>query len=132
LIEFIYDKFDGHTWFVQYTLNQLFERSPQIYTMPTLERVFELILWANNPIYQNYRNLLTPLQFEILRAIAKEEKVSSPTATDFLVEHRLGAASSVGQAVKVLVEKDMLQYENGVYSVSDRFLSMWLARVYAR
>jgi AAA+ ATPase superfamily predicted ATPase len=132
LIELIYDKFEGHTWYVQYTLNQLFERSPQIYTMPTLERVFELILWANNPIYQNYRNLLTPLQFEILRAIAKEEKVNSPTAANFLVEHRLGAASSVGQAVKVLVEKDMLQFENGVYSVSDRFLSMWLVRVYAR
>jgi AAA+ ATPase superfamily predicted ATPase len=132
LIEFIYDKFEGHTWYVQYVLNQLFERSPRVYTMPTLEHVFELILWANNPIYQNYRNLLTPLQFEILRAIAKENKIKSPTSTDFLVKHRLGATSSVGQAIKVLVEKDMLQFENGVYSVSDRFLSMWLSRVYAR
>jgi AAA+ ATPase superfamily predicted ATPase len=132
LVEFIYDQFEGHTWYVQYSLNQLFERSPRVYTMPTLERVFEIIVWNNNPIYQSYRDLLTTLQFDILKAVAKEGKVKSPTSADFISKHKLGATSSVAQAVKTLVEKDMLQFENSIYSVSDRFLAMWLTRVYAR
>jgi len=132
LIEFIYDRFEGHTWYVQYTLNRLFERSPRIYTMPTLERVFELILWENTPAFQSFRDLLTPLQYAVLRAIAKEEKVQNPTGFEFILKHKLGATSSVGNAVKALVDKDVLQFENGVYSVSNRLLAMWMTQVYNR
>lgn len=132
LVEHIYDLFEGHTWYVQHALNRLFERSPRVYTMPTLEGVFDLILWENSHSFQSYRDLLTPLQYAVLRAVAKDEKVQNPTSFEFIASHKLGASSSVGNAVKTLVDKDMLQFEDGIYSVSNRFLAMWLTRVYAR
>ncbi|MDR1974352.1 MAG: hypothetical protein LBQ31_06715 [Bacteroidales bacterium] len=65
----------------------------------------------------------------MLRAIAKEHKVSSPFENAFIFGHNLTALSSVKLALKSLSDKMLiLQDENGSYYVYDRFFSLWLEK----
>ena len=85
-----------------------------------------MILHENEPIYANYLNLLTLTQYRILRAIALEGVVESPTSGRFLAKHRLGAASTVSQAVESLTRKEFIQDESGRLSLQDKFFAQWI------
>jgi hypothetical protein len=88
------------------------------------------MLNENEASYYIYRNLLAPMQWALLKAIAKEEKVYHPTARQFLQQHRVGTPANVQRALEALLNKEMVfvsQDEEGkYYQVYDCFLSRWL------
>ena len=84
------------------------------------------ILKENEPVYYNFRNLLTDYQFKLLKAIAKEKAVAMPNSKDFIYKYKLNTPSSVESALKALSDKEMIYYEEGKYLVYDVFLSLWL------
>ena len=48
----------------------------------------------------------------------------------FVEKYSLQSASAVQSAMKGLLEKDFVTFENGVYSVYDIFLDYWIQRMY--
>jgi len=88
------------------------------------------ILKVSEPVFYQYRNLLTDAQWKLLKAIAKAEKLEHPTAKDFIQEHKLGTPSLVTRSLQSLLNKEMIFYNSSVekpyYEVYDKFLMRWL------
>ncbi|MCD6113467.1 MAG: hypothetical protein J7J86_09435 [Bacteroidales bacterium] len=84
------------------------------------------ILKEKEYVYFNYRNILTPLQFNLLKAIAKERTLEKPNSSTFIKKYNFTQASSINKALKYLLNKEMIYYEDNVYKVYDVFLSKWL------
>ena len=84
--------------------------------------------------FMQYRNLLSPIQWQMLIAVAKEGYVTEPQAQRFLQKYNIGAASSAKKALDALLEKEMVysieSLEKTAYRVYNVFLMRWLNRMY--
>lgn len=84
------------------------------------------IITENEAVYANYINLLTPLQFRVLRAISGNNGVQNPTSGEFISTYALGAASSVSLVIKSLIEKEFITLVDKKYVLNDLFFDWWL------
>lgn len=89
-----------------------------------------LFFKSKQAIYQSLKARFTPLQWRLLRAIAKYEKVEQPHAFKFLVEHKLGAASSVERALRNLLDTGFLVKKEEGYLVASPLLHRWMQFLY--
>lgn len=123
----LYDSFDGITWYIQYILNIL-------YTMPlnsshitpeNVQTAIGNILQQQSFVYSTLLYQLTPRQKQLLRAIAAEGAVSSIMSKRFLQNYSM-TSSMVQTAAKILLDRDFITLNDGIYQVYDRFLRLWL------
>jgi hypothetical protein len=116
----------GHTYYVQYICNWLYGEGYTRITPAITSEVSRDILLELQPVFDNYRQLLSPRQFELLRAIAKEGSVKSVLSGSFIQAHSLGTPSTVRVSLQSMLEKDMLREFPEGYLVDDVFFSRWL------
>lgn len=132
-LDFILQWTRRHTWFTQVLCNRLYADGQMLISLPIVQSTANRLLKEQEPVFFQYRSLLTSAQWQTLAAIAKEEKVYKPGARDFLYKYRLGTPSSVKRSMDALLEKEMIllkQDEGGsFYQVYDCFLSRWLEQV---
>jgi uncharacterized protein len=114
-----------HTYYVQYFCNRLFSENFKGDENKFIE-IFQNILQENEPVFINYRHLLTKTQWNILRAIALEGNVSEPMSSKFLSRYKLGSASSVQRGLESLIKSDFIVWYNDILIVSDVFFYNWL------
>jgi len=117
---------DGYTFYVQYFFNKLFSQGKKNNTYELMYQVANEIMKERENIFINYRNLLSANQFKLIKALAKENGVSQPTASHFIQKHKLNQGSSVNTALKALLDKEMIYLEKHQYKVYDHFFAMWL------
>lgn len=123
--EYLYSRFDGHTWYIQSILNRLYGNS----VSPDVNAIDEAVQEVVSESAYAYENLLTAYPnncVRVLRAIAKDGCVKEILSGDFISRHKLKAASSVSGAVKKLVNNEMIYKTAAGYIVYDRFLNEWL------
>lgn len=127
-VNYVYEKFDGHTWFVQYVFNRLFEMDISgTLSIEDANSAINYIIDIFAPIFQEIYMGMSDRQKEFLFALAREGKTSSPTGVDFIKRYNLRSASAVQGALKPLVEDETVSCINGAYFITNRFYSMWLA-----
>ena len=121
----IYDKFDGHTWYIQCILNRLYGYNRDVDT--------ELVVYATEQIVSeqsySYADLLKAYSaghVRLLKAIAREGCVKEVLAGDFISRHRLRAASSVSASLKKLLDNEQVYQTPYGYIIYDRFMGEWL------
>jgi hypothetical protein len=122
--------YHNHTFYVQYFFNRLFEKSGKDVIKSDFDFISELIIKEREYIFYNYRNLLSSLQYSVMIAIAKEGGVSQINSGKFLSKYNLTQPSSVTSAVKSLVEKEMVYFEDGKYQIYDVYFEKWLQKMY--
>lgn len=134
--EYVYDMFEGHTYYVHQTLHNVYAYySPEMSVTESLinDIVSETIQDKENSFITQL-SLLNYTQKETLIAIAKDVKASEVTSAAFVKRHSLQSPSAVQNALKTLLSLQMVTYRQDgrtkVYSVSDRFLQMWIAMTY--
>ena len=88
--------------------------------------IFHQIITDFEPQYINYRNLLPPHQFRLVKAIAVQDGVTQPTSGEFIRKNDLTSPSSVSTSLKALAEKEMIVYDLDKWNVYDVFFSRWL------
>ncbi len=125
--EFIYELNQGITYNVQYMCNKLFSDDTEEVTNEIVSDTLTRIIDENEIVYYNYRELVTELQFNILKAVAKEETVEKPFSISFIKKYKLGSSSSVKSGIDNLVNKGILIYNKGL-RVSDWYFSLWLKK----
>lgn len=132
LIEDVYHTFEGHTWYVQWLLNELFALTDKkhICDEPMMNVALDNIVARQEFTCQEIFSRLPEKQKEILIAIAKEHKVKAVTSTEFIKKYKLSSSSSVQSGLKGLLEKDVVTQEEGVYQVYDRLFAIWIRRNY--
>ena len=114
-----------HTFYVQYFCNRLYSEQKNIDT-DDVDRSLITILRENEPVYASYLNLLTTMQYRVLKAIALNDGIDNPLSKEFISEYYLGAASSVSQAIKSLSDKEFVFYSKNRYRLNDVFLGQWI------
>lgn len=129
VFEHIYNLLMGHTWYIQFVLNQLFSLSKTEYTEQDVTSIISDVLQEENATYKTYCEVISKGQLRLLKAIAMEKKVSEPYEASFMRKYALTAPSSVKLALSALIDKTLiLKGEDGNYYVYDRFFSLWLAK----
>jgi hypothetical protein len=133
-LDFVIDWTRSHTYYTQVLCNKIFTSKTRKITIDVVKLNCNEILTSQQVVFMQYKNLLSPMQWSLLIAIAKEETLSKPQSKTFLQNHKLGAASTVKKTLDALIEKEMVYCsdENDVvyYQVYDLFLSRWLQRVF--
>ncbi|MBE0673444.1 MAG: ATP-binding protein [Bacteroidales bacterium] len=124
-LDYIEELTGMHTFYVQYLCNRLYGSLKRV-DVESVKQLLSKILAENEPVYANYLTLLTPTQFRLLKAIARNRGVSGPTSSDFLSEHNLGAPSTVSQAIKSLTEKQFLYWDGKQHRLTDVFFAWWM------
>jgi len=131
-IEKSYRLFEGHTWYVQAILNELFSLLNE--DEPCTEKDFQTAVTGRIASYEvlflSTLSLLPERQKELLYAIAKEGKARNLTSGVFVKKHGLHSPGSVQTSAKQLLEKEIITMENQIYEVSDRFFGLWLTTVF--
>ena len=133
-LEFIFEWTQTHTYYVQFVCKNCFNLKKKNLKKEDVQEVCKNILAQNETIYQQFRKLLTDRQWKLLIAIAKEEKLRKPTASNFLQKYNLGSASSVKIALQSLLDKRLIisivSHNEEFYLVDDLFLLRYLQYKY--
>lgn len=94
------------------------------------------VIFAINRIFDEYedrfyelRNLVTPSQWNFLKAVAKAGGTDHPMAKDFLMKYNIGTPANAKRCLTSLLEKELLlatPHKDGTtYTVYNIFLSRW-------
>jgi len=128
IIDQVYDKFEGHTWYLQILFNELFSLTPigESCTLPMFDEALMNLISAQEFTYQEILSRLPEKQKEILIAISKEGKATAVTSSDFVRKYQLQTPSSVQSALRYLIAKDLVTQEKKVFQIYDRFFGIWL------
>ena len=131
VVEAVYARFEGVTWYIQKVLNYLFADTAVdgCCKMEMIDVAVDEIVKDNGAIYADLLYQLTAKQKELLVAINKEGKVKAVTGSKFIKKHHLTAASSVQTTIKSLMDKQLVTSHLGVYEVYDKLFGIWLSRL---
>ena len=129
-LAFIADWTKLHTFYTQALCNRIFANKYHKIGIGEVKESCAQILIENEASYYQFRNLLTPLQWQFLKAIAKEEKVFQPNSKHFIQKYQLGTQANAQRALTSLINKEMIYQGNddnkSYYAVYDCFLMRWL------
>ena len=126
----LYKQFDGYTWYLQSVLNRLYEREKHVTDYQQVREAILHILNDKSSQYELLMAFLTSNQLNLLKAIAFEGLVQKPQSNEFIQKYELPSASSIKKALDVLKEKDLVYQSDKGYMVYDRFLDLWLRRMF--
>lgn len=128
----MYDALDGHTWYIQRLLNEMYATVGKGETADTdeLNAAMQLIHRLDRRSYEESIQQLTNPQKLLLIAIAKDIKAKEITSSDFVRRHGLKSSSSVQSAANSLYEAETITREADTYFVTNRFLGFWLMERY--
>lgn len=133
-LRFILEWTKRHTFYTQSLCNEIFALNKKKINLQIVRNAAVDILARETSNFLQYRELLSPQQWRILIAIAKEGSVSKLTAADFLSKYKIGSATNARRAVETLSEKELVLENIGLqdksYSVYNVFFSRWLALNY--
>ncbi|MDE6506944.1 MAG: AAA family ATPase [Alistipes sp.] len=121
----IYDRFDGHTWYIQAILNRLYGYSVAI-DSATVDFAIREIVEESTYAYESLLSAYPTGSVRLLKAIAREGCVKEIQAGEFIAKYKLRAASSVNSAIKKLLANELVYKAPNGYIIYDRFLNEWL------
>lgn len=131
-IEKVYQRFKGHTYYIQRTFNEAFADTEEgcECTIDIIDGAIDNMLNSNDTIFREILSNIPEKQKNLLYAIAKDGEAVNITSADFIKRHSLPSASSIQSATKKLLEKDYITCINKVYSVTDKLFAMWINRIF--
>lgn len=127
-VETVYRKFEGHTFYMQKILNESFTDTPEgkECTSETIDNATDHIISSYDSIYRQMLSNMPEKQKALLYAVAKDGKAEQLTSQKFVSEHKLGSASSVQSALRVLTKKELVVKSDESYSLNDKILELWI------
>ncbi|MDR1739597.1 MAG: ATP-binding protein [Bacteroidales bacterium] len=134
-LDFILNWTKTYTFYTQSLCNMVFSSAfDGFIDIEMVKSACKEILKNNEAAFFQYRKLLTPSQWEVLIAIAKEGEVSKITSKNFVGKYNIGSPADIRRIVKALIEKELLletltKTEN-IYQIYDVFFSRWLEMEY--
>lgn len=130
VVSTLYEKFDGITYYLQRTMNELFAitHPQEICGIDKIEQAITNIIANSSLVYEDLMYQLPEKQALVLKAIAKEGKVKNIFSGHFIKKQGLLSASSVKSAVPALIDKGLITSDKGTYQMYDKFFELWLNR----
>ena len=125
---YIYEKFEGTTWYIQKICNELYSMAESGTTceIKDVDMAVDNAVEEKNDIYQDLLARLSARQKALLIALAHAGRNVQPTSGEFIKKYHLTSASAVQRSMSALIEKDIVTNNNGQYYIYDYFLYYWL------
>lgn len=132
LVEEVYRRFSGCTWFVQMMMNELFALTAPAgeCDMSYFETAWRNVILTQEGSYRDMLSRFTSKQKQVLQAIARAGVAQGITSAAFARSYSLPSASSVQSALKALLKSDIVVQEDHTYRVYDYFFAEWLRKEY--
>lgn len=130
IVEIVYKRFEGITWYMQKIFNQLYMTMSEgeECTSFMIEQTIDSIVEDNSSTFGDLLYQLTARQKQLMIAINREKKARELTSSKFIKKYNLPAASTVQTALKSLLDRQLITQHLGTYEVYDKFLSIWLGK----
>ncbi|MBQ0080853.1 MAG: ATP-binding protein [Alistipes sp.] len=130
--DIVYDRFEGHTWYVQRILNELFERAQNdiFVSEECISEAVDFVVKLNSKAFEDQFKSYSDAQKSLLIAIAKEGNANGITSIAFVRRHSLKTPSTVQSAARQLYEQEVITKNDTCYSITNRFFAIWLNNIY--
>ena len=128
----VYELFDGHTWYVQRLMNELFAwtKPEEVADVQMAADALTFVIKTYARTFQEQMNSYPEAQKQLLIAIAKDGQARQVTSVAFCKKHALKSPSTVQSALRVLHDKGIVGKDGDSYTVTNRLLGLWLAMAY--
>ena len=134
VIDRLFERFDSITQYIQKIMNFLFLRTPER-GVCRAEMIDEAVRYHLDMSADTYESLLRQMpekQRNVFFAISAEGQARNVNSGAFVRKHHLVSSSSVRSAVKGLLDKDFITYDNGCYKVYDKFFDLWIKQTFGQ
>jgi len=130
IIDNILNWADCHTYFVQLICNRVFLTGVFKIEEKTWKEEAGRLLEEQEPVFFNYRNMLTGPQWDLLKATALEGELYEPTGMDFVLKYSLGNPSTVLRSLEALNRMELVYYDfnpdgKKYHSINDLLFRRW-------
>jgi len=125
VFDYIYNKFEGHTWYIQAILNRLYSYNAMA-TIQLADHAVDEIVVESVVAYESVLAAYSIGNIKLLKAIAREECVTEINSGWFISKYGLKATSSVNTSLRKLIDKELVYRSQNGYIVYDRFMAIWL------
>lgn len=132
-VGWVFDLFDGNTFYLQRTMNGAFADTPEggLCGDSEVRRSVNGMLAANEMMYRELLSNVTVSQKALLLAIAKDRIATAPTSGAFIKRHSLPSASSVQSALGILLKNGLVVKEDIGYRLNDPLLRIFINGLYS-
>lgn len=128
----VYELFDGHTWYVQRLMNEMFAwtKPGEVADAQMASNALTFVIKTYARTFQEQMSSYPEAQKQLLIAIAKDGQAQQVTSVAFCKKHSMKSPSTVQSALRVLHDKGIVRKDGNCYSVTNRLLGIWLAKEY--
>jgi hypothetical protein len=118
----------GHPFYTQHLCHVLWELcEPEAeVNEKMIQNAIRVLLERENYAYTTLWESLTIAQKRFLSGLAVEPAGVKVFAGEFLRRYGIGSASNVQRAVDGLLERDIIDRDNGSFLITDRFFRLWI------
>jgi len=129
-IKKVYDTFQGVTLYNQQIMNDAYTKTPYgtTFDVDSAEVLIDSYVLECSSKLKELLQFVTEQQKGVLYAILADEPVKSITSGAFTQRHHLKSPSATQSAVKALLKSDIVTRKDGLYSISDPLMDLWLKR----
>lgn len=129
-VTYVYDIFSGVTLYNQQIMNDAYNVTPigGICDVDTVTLLVENFVQESGTKQKEILQYVTEQQKSVLYAILEDAPVKAITSAAFTKKHRLKSPSATQSAVKSLIKSDLITRRDGLYSISDPLMNLWLKR----
>jgi len=127
----ILDWTDHNTFYVQLLCNRVFLRGNSEISEQDWKEEAERLLQELEPVFFNYRSMLTLIQWNLLKAAARENELFEPTGYDFISKYNLGNPASVLRTLQALLRMELIYFDytpegKKYYKINDLLFRRWV------
>lgn len=128
LMHSICERTQGHPFYTQHLCHAIWElcEPGSAVTEPMVKQALQLLLQRENYAYSTLWESLAMNQRKLLKGIASQTDPVKPFAGQFLQSAGLGSPSNAQRAVDSLLERDVIDRDNGSFLITDRFFRLWI------
>ena len=128
----VYELFDGHTWYVQRLMNEMFAwtKPGEVADSLMASNALTFVIKTYARTFQEQMSSYPEAQKQLLIAIAKDGQAQQVTSVAFCKKHSMKSPSTVQSALRVLHDKGIVRKDGTTYSVTNRLFGIWLVMAY--
>ncbi|MCD8182514.1 MAG: hypothetical protein LUE99_04795 [Bacteroides sp.] len=133
-ITYILDWTERYTFYTQSLCHAMFDQGQKHISVESAKQACLSVLDQNEPVFLQYREFLTPAQWNFLIAVANERSVEQITSQRFISAYKIGTPANARRILNALIDKELIlavpDKRQTAYKVYDLFFSRWLEREY--
>lgn len=130
-IHSICERTQGHPFYTQHLCHALWElcEPSRAVNEEMISAAIGVLLERESYAYSTLWESLAANQRKFLKGLASASEKVKPFGGEFLRRHGLDSPSNAQRAVDALLERDVIDRDNGSFLISDRFFRLWIQKV---